>query len=503
MKSLNKETVIFFYRLALAVLPVVFFALILLLGSGLSYVSGAEASGTQNLGDLEIGDKVVDPSWQWEHRIDWDYSGTGETKPVIWIVVAKDHYGSGSGVTLLAEELIGLHAFDNSTDRGSLDGSNHWGNSGTTDAIRGLRPWLYSSGIHADEGFYLAFSADFKAAIVPVTIPNKHWEEGDEYSTQDRVFIPSTTELGDTEHSLTYQIGMAYPYFSGASNADRIAQLRGTNWSYWTRSPDFIHSELLCSIGTGGELCFDGEECIVLDGFANDSSIGVRPALNLKSETLVSKTPNTDGAYELLTTTPDPDPVKSVSLTADPEGSQQVGEDFTFTANVTEGNQDAEFRFYYKVAGGSWKSATSYSTDNTWTRSTNYVGELQVGVLARAVGSDASEEARAVIDYQIVKAPPVEAVEIIADPPGSQLAGEPMSFTAEVTEGNQNAEFRFYYRLLGGKWRSATSYSTNSAWTVSTSYVGEVQIGVIARAIGSGVSEQARDYIDYEITALE
>ncbi len=195
--------------------------------------------------------------------------------------------------------------------------------------------------------------------------------------------------------------------------------------------------------------------------------------------------------------------VLDLKLSAIPSDWQYAGEPIIFTAEVTEGNQDAEFRFYYRVDGGSWRSATSYSTDNTWTVSTSYVGELQVGVLARAVGSDATVEAWAIIDYEIVKAPPVEAVELTADPSGSQLAGEDFTFTANVTEGNENAEFRFYYKIDGGRWRSATSYSTDNTWTRSTGYVGDVQIGVIARAVGSDASEEARDYIDYEITALE
>ncbi len=37
-------------------------------------VSVAEASGTQPIGNLQVGDNVVDNSWEWEHRTgpdDW------------------------------------------------------------------------------------------------------------------------------------------------------------------------------------------------------------------------------------------------------------------------------------------------------------------------------------------------------------------------------------------------------------------------------------------------
>ncbi len=109
---------------------------------------------------------MVDSTWEWEYRLGFKYSDKdsdgdpvppGEVKLVTWLVVAKDHYEDlEPHVTLLSEELIGRNAFDNSKS---------------------------------------------------------------EYSTQDKVFIPSTTELGDTEHEETYPIGSVYPYFQEADNA--------------------------------------------------------------------------------------------------------------------------------------------------------------------------------------------------------------------------------------------------------------------------------------------
>ena len=475
------------YSLIVLLLLSLLLACIFFTGEGIIKGSSVEASDTQPIYNLPIGARVMDPSWLWEHRTGSNYSGTGETKPVTWIVVAKDHYGSGSGVTLLAEELIGVHAFDNSTDRGSIWGSNHWGESGTTNATRGLRPWLNSRGIHSGEGFYRAFSDDFQAAVVQVSIPNKEWQAGGAYTKQDRVFIPSTTELGDTDHNYTYPIGTAYAYFQGANDADRIAQLGGTNGWYWTRSPGSYFSNSVRDVTSSGAFLNYG---------AYYGLRGVRPALNLKSEVLVSADTNNDDAYEIWDVD-EPTVVEAVELKADPPEWQEAGKTMTFTAEVTKGNQNAEFRFFYRVPGSSWESATSYSTDNTWTVSTNYVGEVQVGVQARAIGSNVV--AQDYIDYEIVATAPVEAVTLTADPPDSQLAGKPITFTAEVTEGNQDAEFRFYYRVPGGSWKSATSYSTNNTWTVSTSYVGEVEIGVIARAVGTNVFEETRDKINYEI----
>ena len=116
--------------------------------------------------------------------------------------MARDRYsGLGPHVTLFSEELIRLFPFDNSTNRSGQYGNNHWGESGTGDATRGLRPWLNSTGIHSGEGFYRAFSESFKGALRDTTVSNRDWEDGSAYSTSEHVFIPSSTELGDEDHN--------------------------------------------------------------------------------------------------------------------------------------------------------------------------------------------------------------------------------------------------------------------------------------------------------------
>ncbi len=251
-------------------------------------IDSIKASGTQPLSNLPIGARVVDQSWEWQFRNGNNYSGASETKPVTWIVVAKNHYGANSGVTLISEELIGLHLFDDSTNRGSSWGSNHWGDSGTNNATRGSRTFLNSIGIDAWTGFYFAFPESFISNIITTAVPNKIWDTGISYSTQDKVFIPSTTELGDTSHSSTYQIGTVYPYFEDSTDADRLAKLDGINRFYFTRSPGSTHAGVLRSVGSGGSFN---------DNSADNSSGGLRPAINMQSETPVSISPNADGSY--------------------------------------------------------------------------------------------------------------------------------------------------------------------------------------------------------------
>ncbi len=210
------------------------------------------------VGDLQIGARVVDNTWQWQFRTgeDYTYQEDDQTKPVVWLVVARDHYGADSGVTLLSKELIGRHTFDNSTSRWDFDGSNHWGESGIFNANRGLRPWLNSTGIHEGEGFYAAFSESFKSGIITTTLPNREWVHGNHYTTRDKVFIPSTTELGDSLHHFTYETGNVYPYYSGMQKEHRIAQLKDIDRPYWTRSTNSSVSFYLNEVLIDGRFHF-------------------------------------------------------------------------------------------------------------------------------------------------------------------------------------------------------------------------------------------------------
>ncbi len=254
-------------------------------------------NGTISLSDLPIGSRIVDLTWQWEFRKGYNYTNEGayglptdlgENKPVSWIVVAKDHYDLDEPhVTILAEELIGRHTFDDST-HANKRGSNHWGDSGThSSAEYGLRPWLNSSGIPEGAGFYQAFSSDFKNAILTTSLPNHDGPNDTKYFTNDKVFIPSTTELGDTGHESSYEIGTAYAYFAGSSPEQRAAHLDNSFEEYWTRSP---YKGLFSDNHTLTIIKEDGEFGSYLP--SNFAWLGIRPVINLDAGTMVSEVDN-------------------------------------------------------------------------------------------------------------------------------------------------------------------------------------------------------------------
>lgn len=256
--------------------------------------NGGNNANTQDISALNIGDRVVDTGWTWEFRHGWGYSNYGDkeqTAPVVWIVVAKDHY-SANTVTLITENLISLYAYDSSTiSSGLLAGKNQWNQSGETRA-GGIRPWLNSTGFHAQEGFYKAFSTDFKGIVLATEVENKEYDTGSTYMTTDYVFTPSHTEMGATEHDGTYVIGKPYEYFVGADYKKLRAKLLGDPFErdYWTRSPYSAGYRVVGMVSTNG---------IYVNSFADFNNLGVRAVVNVNANVKVSKESNEEGVFEI------------------------------------------------------------------------------------------------------------------------------------------------------------------------------------------------------------
>ncbi len=228
------------------------------------------------LSSLSAGNRVVDTAWSWIFKSGNNYSDpVVATKPVVWLVVGIDHYGPGTGVLLLAEEVIAKRVFDT---RGNF-GNSIWKFNNE------LKPWLNGT-------FYDAFSDDFKEAVLTTTIPHQHYLSGGElenYTTDNKVFILSETELGITSG---LEIGTPVQFFIGATFADRRARLGGSFATYWTRSPadDPLATSYVRYIRTYGDSDYQN---------ANIKDCGYRPALTLKGNTRVEPEP-IDGIYRII-----------------------------------------------------------------------------------------------------------------------------------------------------------------------------------------------------------
>ncbi len=289
--------------------------LVILFGafSVLSSVEGAEKKGDNlQLGDLHIGARVVDRSWSWETRVGplspdgVPYSGSGITSPVVWVVVAKNHYGENSGVTLLAEDLLGRYLFDNSSDRDSVYsfGSNHWGDSGSTDAQRGIRKFLNGSSYKgADENvygitFFDSFSEGFQRSLLAVSLPciENNAEgtpyEGNEYFATDYVFLPSEKELNGTG-TYAHTEEKVWSFFKKKGDAARMAtEASGKDSRYWTRTPNTNYSFSLRYVMEDGS--FDDSSAASL------ANMWFRPALNVRADLSVNLSTEDYRLYEII-----------------------------------------------------------------------------------------------------------------------------------------------------------------------------------------------------------
>ncbi|WP_333887921.1 OmpL47-type beta-barrel domain-containing protein, partial [Clostridium sp.] len=82
------------------------------------------------------------------------------------------------------------------------------------------------------------------------------------------------------------KVGEDYGAFK--TNESRIAKLNGKNYWYWTRVPYFDRSYVVCNVSSDGSLYNYG---------AYTESVGVRAALNLKSDILLEYTENDNFVY--------------------------------------------------------------------------------------------------------------------------------------------------------------------------------------------------------------
>ena len=156
-------------------------------------------------------------------------------------------------------------------------GSNNWGESAArqwlnSEAAAGAwwnpqtifdRPPSYAS----TAGFLNGFDPEFVAAMGAVdivTAKNTVYEAGNDvggsYTTRDRVFPPSMTEVGFGNNNGIAE-GSVMPYYVGATNTDRI-KYDITNAStaryWWLRSPVPSGAGGVRLVGTSGALYSDG-----------------------------------------------------------------------------------------------------------------------------------------------------------------------------------------------------------------------------------------------------
>lgn len=206
----------------------------------------------KKISSLPIGSKVKDLTWLWEYRTGNNYTGTSETQPVIWDVVAHEFPGyPEKSTTLVSRNILGMYTFttinnmnyENSQVWKFLNGSTYTGNANTLFEIT----------------FYDTLSPSFKRIILK--------------TDNNMIICPSQSNLTS--------------FYT--DNVSRIKTLGGVATPYWT-STNAGTSNIAAIINTVG-----GFSSLVVN-----SNCGVLPQVNISGDTLVFDTPDEDGVYIIL-----------------------------------------------------------------------------------------------------------------------------------------------------------------------------------------------------------
>lgn len=271
-----------------------------------------------NLIDLAVGTKVK--------HADSKYNG----KPIVFEVAAKNHAGyPANSVTLITEKIISIKAFDARESSNADANRRSYGNNRYLHS--NMRQWMNKDGTpwylaqhgadqapdaanlnggwnpyNTEAGFLSGFDKKFKDALLATaltTVKNNATDGGGIETVTDKVFLPSTTEVGLANEGNIAE-GAKWPLFStnasrlanptaeavSASNYTNSSLKENSPWYWWLRTPYAGYSYLVRNVSTSGALNYYS---------AFYGYYGVRPALNLGSGISVSDTPDVDGVYLL------------------------------------------------------------------------------------------------------------------------------------------------------------------------------------------------------------
>ena len=335
----------------------------------------------QQLGNLAVGAKVKDTTTNLYGQ------------PIVWKVAGKNHSGyPANSVTLITDRIVKIQCSDAKEPSNSNADRQNYGNN--RHIFSNIRRWLNSNAgagawyaaQHAQDappssanvwsnhnpydnqaGFLNSFSANFINALLTTTLTvarNTVTDGGGSETFTDKIFLPSTTEVGLANENGVAE-GAKLALFS--DNASRLAMPTAqavsnstyttgslnasSNWYYWLRTPYAPNSNYVRCVNSGGTLSID---------YAFIGNFGVRPLCNLQSSILVSDTVDGDGAYTIIWNRP-PNAPTTITVPESIYSNQttQIG----WSAATDPDGDSVSYRLERSVNGGSWTQV--YSGSNT------------------------------------------------------------------------------------------------------------------------------------------
>lgn len=125
-----------------------------------------------------------------------------------------------------------------------------------------------------------------------------------------------------------------------------------------------------------------------------------------------------------------------------------IGDKIPLTASATGGKSSYQYRFYYKLDGGTEVSIRDYSKTKTADFIPTEPGNYKLYVQAKdANGVESPEKSlsTAAVDVLVANNPAITS--FVVDRPTGQYAGEEIKLTAQVAGGTAPYTYDFYYKL--------------------------------------------------------
>ena len=251
-------------------------------------------------------------------------------KPIIWKIADKNHAGfPANSVTLITERIISLKCFDaieqsNSDGNRRSYGNNRWiwsnirrwlnsqagagawyaAQHGQDAPPNNANVWSNYNEYEAEAGFLAGFSANFIAALLTTnrTVGKAQVDGGGTETCTDKIFFATSTEVGlsgDVVAGSKLALfsddasRQAKPTAEAVSKSEYQTSSLNANsfWYWWLADAYASHSYYVRRVDSSGAM-----------GWYNAyyGHGGVRPLCNLKSEILVSDSPDSDGAYSIV-----------------------------------------------------------------------------------------------------------------------------------------------------------------------------------------------------------
>ena len=391
-------------------------------------------------------------------------------------------------VGLVTERIISLKCFDAKEPSNSNSDRRNYGNNRA--AVANLLQWMNSAAgagqwysaqhsadappnnanvwsnyneYEAEAGFLNGFEQDFRDALLDdtITVAKSSTDGGGSEQITRKVRLLTRTEVfGDTENGTAdgtkwpiftdNNSRLAYPTAEAVSKSEyKTSGLSSSQpWWWWHLTPYAGNADLVRNVYSDGYLSDDG---------AWFGHRGVRPALFLAPDTLVSDTTDTDGAYIIQWNQPPTTP-SSIS-----HGTPRAGQSLTIT---TGGSTDPEgdaisYVWERRVDSGAYTqigiTSAKSIVDTVPSSGTNY----QVRV--KAVDSNGAESAyrtgnATAISYNTnpvisgsdqnvgAKADPFSYQYTVTD---NEAASQTLTVTETVTNGTETITLRTYTATSG------------------------------------------------------